>query len=196
MNEGNMLKRMDELVTGEGFIREVPIPVSACLNASGTAVANVSGVLTWYGQDDNDSITIPFKVPLDYDQTKDELCVVLTAELTTGDGVAGSNAIALDIDVVGIARPGSSAKSVLGTETGTTAYTSDSQNVALTIEEYAFNLSGLGLKPGDVLSIEMDVQEDGTAEVSIYAVSVKYRSDIVAYDSALRSEITDTTTND
>lgn len=189
MNEQNFLKRLDFLATGDGVIREVPIPISACLNASGTAVANVSGVLAWYAQDDNDSLTIPFKVPMDYDPALDELAVVLTAEETTSTDVSTTNYIELDLDVVGLVRPGGAAKTTL-------TPVSDSQKVALTVEEYAFDLSGLGVKPGDVLSIEIDAQETGTAETSVYAVSVKYRSNIVANDVRLRGVVTEVITND
>lgn len=190
MNEQNFLRRTDDIISGEGFIREVSIPVSSCLN-TGTAVANVSGVLAGILKADNESLVIPFKIPLDYDETKDELVVCVTAELTTGDGVAGSNAMALDLDVIGLVRPGDATKTTISTQ-----YLTDSQNVALTVEEYAFAISGQESKVGDVLSIEVDAQEDGTAEVSIYAVTVKYRSTLSAFTQGRRSEITDVTTND
>lgn len=189
MNEGNLLKSMNALVTGEGFIREHPVPLSACVATGASAAALSSNVLVITFDADNESITIPFKVPLDYDSTKDELAVVLTALLTTGD--ESTNAIAVDLDQVKYARPGEDAVTDISSDV-----TSDSQSIeAAAIKEYVWDLSGLGLKAGDVLSIELDAQEDGTAVATVYGASVKYRTDLVAYQPDYREAITDVVDN-
>lgn len=188
MNEGNFLQRMNDIVTGDGFVREVEIPLISCLNANGTAVASVSGVLAWLGQDSNDSILVPFKVPVDYDPALDKLAIIITAEETTATDLS-SHYIELDLDVVGLVRVGAAAKTTL-------TVVSDSQKIALTVEEYSFDLSGLGLKPGDVLGIEMDAQETGTAETSIYAVTMKYMGNLAANNHDIRGNVNSLTTND
>lgn len=187
MNAWNLLKRLEGLVVGDGFVREVAIPLSACIPTGASVAALSSNVIVIALAADNESITIPFQVPLDYDVSKDELAVVMTAELTTGNG--STNKIELDLDVVKRARPGEAAVDSL-------TPVSDSQNVAVTVEQYVFDLSGLSLKPGDVLSIEVDAQEDGTAVATVYGAAVRYRSDIVANTRAFRSDITKEITND
>lgn len=187
MNAYNFLKRLEGLFVGDGFVREVPVPLVAVIATGASAPALSSNVVIVTFDDDNESITIPFQVPLDYDISKDELAVVITAELTTGDTT--TNKIELDLDVVKRARPGEAAVDSL-------TPVSDSQNVAVTVEQYVFDLSSLSLKPGDVLSIEIDAQKDGTAVATVYGAAVRYRSDIVANSRAFRSDITKAITND
>ena len=187
MNAYNFLKRLAGLVVGDGFVREVPIPLSAVIATGASAPALSSNVVVVTFDADDESITIPFQVPLDYDRSKDELAVVVTAELTTGD--ASANAVALDLDEVWRARPGGAAVDEL-------TPVSDSQNVAVTVEQYVFDLSGLSLKPGDVLSIEVDAQETGTAVATVYGAAVRYRSSLVATESEFRSDIDLAVTND
>lgn len=186
MNQVNFLQRVNGLVTGDGFIREVEVPLISVLVQSGTAVAEVSDMLALKLQDDNDSIVVPFQIPLDYSESNDELAIVVTAELTTGDN--DTNAIDLDLDVVMQARPGEDAPAAL-------TVVSDSQDVAVTVEQYTFDLSSLDLKPGDILSIEIDSQETGTAEVCIYGVTMRYRSSLATDDVDFRSEVDKAVTN-
>ena len=144
-----------------------------------------------YLQDDNDSVTIQFQVPLDYDETLDELAVTLTALLTTGDLSAATNYITLDLDQVKYVRAGETAA-----VDESSNVTSDAQNVDdVTIAQYTWDLTGLDLKPGDCLSIEIDAQETGTAEAGIYGASVRYRSDLAAYDWDQRESVDTAITN-
>lgn len=183
MNEGNFLKQLDGLITGDGFLREKQIPLNACI-ATGASTAALSSNTILITLDDNDeSITIPVVVPLDYDETNDALAVVLTALLTTGDASVGSNIITIDFDQVKRARPGESAVDDL-----TSSVTSDAQSIDdVAIADYVFDMSGLSLRAGDVLSVEIDAQETGTAVSVVYAAKILYRSDIVAFDSDDRS---------
>jgi len=187
MHEVNLLQRITDLITGDGFIREIEVPLVSCIVAGGTAVASVSGAVAAKLQDDDDSILVPFQLPLDYSESQDELAIVVTAELTTGDN--DTNAIALDLDVVYQTRPGEAAPAAL-------TVVSDSQGVVVTVEQYTFDLSGLGLKPGDILSIEIDSQETGTAEACIYGIAMRYRSSLASDDQNFRSEIDKVVTND
>lgn len=180
MNQANFLKQLEGLITGDGFLREKQIPLTACVATGASAAALSSNVLCITFDADDESVSVPVTVPLDYDESKDALAVVITAELTTGD--ASSNKIELDLDQVKRARPGSAASDDL-----TASVTSDSQNVAVTVANYVFDLSGLSLQAGDVLTVEIDAQETGTAVATIYAAKIWYRSDIVAFDSDERS---------
>lgn len=185
MNEGNFLKRLEGLITGDGFLREKQIPLTACVLTSAGAVALSSNAIVLLFDANNESITIPVVVPLDYDESNDALAIVLTARLTTGDESAGANTMDLDLDQVIRARPGAADVADLSSDV-----TSDSQGVDdLLIVEYVFDLSGLTHKAGDVLSVEIDGQETGTAVATIYAAKILYRSDIVAFDSDDRSNV-------
>lgn len=190
MNQGTFLQQLENLVTGKGFIKEVPIPLSAVIASGASAPALSSNMVVVVLTASTHSVSIPFQVPLDYDETADELCVVVTAELTTGDN--SSHAMALDLDKVIRARPGAAAVDDMSS-----SVTSDSQAVVVTVEQYTFDMSDLELQVGDVLTIEIDGTETGTAEATIYSAVVRYRSDIVPYNrGAERSDITNKITND
>lgn len=185
ITEKNFLKRLDGLVTGDGFVREAIIPLSSVIatGASAPALASNVAVVTFDANDE--SISIPFQVPLDFDESQDKLAVVLTAQLTTGDMSVGSNIITLDFDEVWRARPGEAAVDELSS-----LVTSDAQSVDdEVIAQYSFEMSGLTLQVGDVLTIEIDAQETGTAEATIYGVAVRYRSTLVANNYAERADI-------
>ena len=183
MNEANFLARLAWLVTGDGFLREKQIPLNGCIATGASAAALSSNTILITLDDDDESITVPVVVPLDYDETNDALAVVLTALLTTGDMSAETNTITIDLDQVKRARPGETAVDDL-----TTDVTSDAQSIDDdAIANYVFDLSGLSLQAGDVLSVEIDAQEGGTAIAVVYAAKILYRSDIVAYDSDERS---------
>jgi len=164
MNPGTFLKNIGRLITGDGFVREKHIPLASLINTSGTALALASNVAVIYLQDDDDSVTVQFQVPLDYDESMDELAVVLTALLTTGDLSVGTDYITLDFDQVKYMRAGETAA-----VDETANVTSDAQDVDDdAIAQYVFNLSGLGLLAGDCLSIEIDATETGAGEAGIY----------------------------
>lgn len=187
MNEQNFLKQIQGIVTGDGFVREVPIPLSSVIATGASATALSSNVAVIVFDADNESISVPFQVPLDYDESQDELCVVVTALLTTGDKSAETNTITLDFDQVMRARPGETA-----TDDLSSSVTSDAQSVDdEAISQYAFDMSGLSLQVGDVLTVEIDAQEAGTAEATVYGVAVRYRSCLVAYNQDERETIAD-----
>ena len=189
LDTGSFCQQAQFIATGVGFVKEKEIPLTVCV-ATGASDAALSGNVLLITLDDNDeSITVPFKVPLDYDESADELAVTLTAELTTGDN--DTNAITIDLDQVEYARPGDAA-----TVDKTADTTSDAQGIAVTVEEYTFDLSGLGWKAGDCLSIEIDAQETGTAIAVVYAAAIRYRSDLVAFEHEFRSDVDKAVTND
>ena len=172
-------------------MREKQIPLVACISTGASAPALSSNVVVVTFDADDESITLPFQVPLDYDESVDELAVILTALLTTGDLSAATNYITLDLDQVKYVRPGGTAVVDLSSDV-----TGDDQDVDdVTIAQYTWDLSDLGLKPGDVLSIEIDAQETGTAVATIYGAAMRYRSDLAAYDWALREAVDTAITN-
>jgi len=183
MNEGNFLASLGGLITGDGFLREKQIPLTACIATGASAAALVSNMVAITFDADNESVSVPVTVPLDYDESKDALAVVLTARLTTGDDSAGSNIISLDLDQVIRARPGESDVDDMSSDV-----TSDAQRVDdLVVANYVWDLSGLDLQVGDVLTVEIDAQETGTAVASLYAAKILYRSDLVAFNADDRS---------
>jgi len=189
MNEVNFLKRVSSLKTGDGFVREKVIPLSSVVADGASAAALSSGVISIQLDANNESLTTPFQVPSDYDESKDGLSIVVTAELTTGDG--STNAITLNLDDVYLIRPGAAAP-----EDISSSVTSDAQGVAATVEQYVFDLSGLGLKVGDVLHIGIDAQRDGSGVAKVYGVSLRYNSDLASFNEDERSSVTFQVTND
>ncbi len=183
MNEGNLLARISGLVTGDGFLREKQIPLNACIATGASTAALSTNMIVITFDADNESISVPVTVPLDFDESKDALAVVLTARLTTGDDSAGSNIMSLDLDQVIRARPGESDVDDMSSDV-----TSDAQTVDdLVVANYVWDLSGLGLQVGDVLTVEIDAQETGTAVATLYAAKILYRSDLAAFNVEDRS---------
>lgn len=192
--EQNFLRRLEGLVTGDGFIREIPVSLAACVATGADAAALSSNMLVITFDASNESISVPFTVPLDYDESQDSLAVVLTALLTTGDKSAGTNTISLDLDQVFRVRPGE-LKAVTPLDMSALV-TSDAQLVDdVDVEQYVFDLSNLGMKPGDAFTIEIDATEAGTAVATIYGAAIRYRSDIVAFDENQRDDVTKAITN-
>ena len=185
MNQANFLAQLEGLITGDGFVREVPVPLSALINTSGTALALASNVAVLYLNDTNDSVTFQIQLPLDYDESKDELAVCLTALLTTGDMSAETPTITLDLDQVNNMRLGASAADDISADVTSDAQSVDDEAIA----QYTWDLSGLSLKRGDCLSIEVDSTEVGTSEAAIYGASFRYRTDLVAFNTDERSDV-------
>ncbi len=184
MNPVNFLKdTVENIATGDGFLREKQIPLTACVATGASAAALSSNMIVVTFDADNESVTIPVTIPLDYDESNDALAVVLTALLTTGDKSAESNVISLDLDQVIRAQRGEAAVEDLSSDV-----TSDAQSVDdVAIADYVFDLSGLSLEVGDVLSVEIDATETGTAVATVYAAKILYRSDLAAYNEGERS---------
>lgn len=166
--------------TTNPFLVEQSVPLSAVLNGGTAVAAGTNGQLSIAFDADNEAINIPFAVPHDYDEAKDVLQVSLIAELTTGNG--STNAIELNIDRVARARVGEDAGDVA------VSYTDQAQNMGVAVAEYSFDISGLGHKRGDALSIEIDAQETGTAVGSVYGILIRYGSTLAAFDQADRSK--------
>ena len=189
MNENNFLKQIQGIVTGDGFVREVSMPLTSLVATGASAAALSSNVLVVTFDADDESLTFPFKVPLDYDESVDELVVVLTCQLTTGDLSGETDYITLGIDQVNRLQPGENAVEDLTTEAAALEDNDDQDVDDVAAAEYIFTLSGLGLKVGDCLSIEIDAQETGTAVVTVYGASIRYRSDLVSYLQANREAV-------
>ncbi len=178
MNPATFLHRLNRVITGHGFLREKQIPLTACVATGASDAALSSNMIVITFDADDESVTIPVTVPLDYDESNDAIAVVLTALLTTGDMSAGTNTITLDFDQVIRARAGESAVDDMSSDVTSDAQLVDDEAVA----DYLFDMSGLTLRAGDVISVEIDAQEAGTAVATIYAVKILYRSDLVAFD--------------
>lgn len=176
------------MATGDGYVREFNYPLASLINTGGTAYAlsNNLGVLLL--QDDNDSVHFQFQVPLDYDASQDELAVTLTTHLSTGDLSVGTNKITLNFGTVRYIRPGD-APVAGGTDLDSLVTSQPQTPDDLLITQQVFDLSHLGLKPGDCMSVEISATEDGTAEAVVFGATVRYRSGLAANDIAQRESI-------
>ena len=194
MNEQNLLSRMANLVAGSTtLLREVPVPLSSLIASGASATALSSNVAIVTLDADNESVSFPIRVPWDYDADRDKLAVGLVCRLTTGDMSGEAEYVALDLDQVNVARMGESDVTDLSS-----SVTSNSQNPDdEAITEYVWDLSGLGIKPGDALTVEIDAQSTGssTPAVTVYGAFFRYASDIVAYDKDTREAVTNAITN-
>ena len=185
MNEANFLANLNGLITGDGFLREKQIPLTSCIPETAGVAELATNCQMIELDTSNDSISVPVVVPLDYDESKDALAVVLTARLTTGDMSGAANIMLLDFDQVIRVRLGAADVADLSATVVSDAQSIDDEAIA----DYVFDLSGLSHEAGDAVSVGIDATETGTAVVRVYAAKILYRSDIVAFNSDDRSNV-------
>lgn len=188
MNEQNFLKRMNDLVVGDGFIREQVVPLSAVACTDTPAIA--SKVLSTTLDTVDEFLKIPVDLPKDFSESLNELWVGVLAERTAG--TAAADGVTLTVDEVGRVREGVAA--VL--DASTKAKNNSNNIISDTLDWYYFKIEAatgqtFAHKPGDRLTVELSAiindtaADDGTIEV--YGVCVLYRSSLAADDQDKRS---------
>lgn len=179
MNQYQFLKQLNQIPGpgGDGVRVQQGITPSA-LAVSG-ATRQVTGSQDAVVIDANDeSVIVNVVIPADYDNQADELKVAVYAKYVSGTSVT------LDVDVVTLNREGAAADDV------TADLDEDPSEVVIDAAAdngwAEFDLSGLGLQAGDVLSVEIDGQVTGVGIANIVGARVQYKSSIVFADSTAR----------
>ena len=180
MTTQNVLKQMEHAVAegGDGVI--VERDVSAELRA-------VDGTLVAYGDVETNALAtvhaassttlgdLIFTVPVDYDESRDELYVDVFAQ---SEGDTDTPAI----DGAIYRKRAATALSADLDPTISAAISDDSTGGG----RVTVDASGLGFQPKDVLSIKLTTGAHATDDVHVYGISIRYRSTIVAQNHSDR----------
>jgi hypothetical protein len=187
MNEANFVKRVNHLVTGDMYLAERELPLTALRDpTSGNTVLGFVSVAggdpaTIEGQpavngvqlDDDDQALLQFQIPQDYAQGKDVAALRLMITPT------GSN----DTTDIGITsaqtiwRDGAAADA-----TAATAVAESAQAASTNSREVILDISGRSYQPGDVVQLTIDVNAAGTDELVVNGMSLIYGSNMAAYN--------------
>lgn len=169
----HLLEQLAEINPTPGIWRDIPTPVGSYYGAASTANANGMAYRVFDGS--SDVLRVEFMVPLDYDQASDDIKIIVLARAVT------TLTNTLEIDTVNYWRPDASAVASPTAPAGVASQIISSANLV----KYTFDLSGIGLRPGDAVSAELGgtISAD---EVRVYAATPRYRSSIVAYNQSDR----------
>jgi len=184
LNVGTFLKRLDGVISGNGFKKVMPISlfdfhldggfaeVGAPNGAEpGFVVENFHVTLQWPATKVAE-VNVQFIIPDDYDEAQDHLILKLKAVM---DG-ATNTTTALE----------ASAYTMDGTA-DLTAETEDmapdnTADLSVTAAWVDIDLSGNKLLGGDIISVDINPEAHGTDVVEIWGAKLEYKSDLVFYD--------------
>ncbi len=179
-NAGTFLKKMEGMITGFGFKKEIQgVDINSLRLATGAILVadsgnpgrvsletNFEGVQLPSSQTDLGSLT--FKIPRDYDQTQDELAIRFLAN-SAGDNDTPTIDGALYRKRAGVALSSDldpTISAAVNTNTG----------IAGWVE---INCDSLSLQPGDAVTALFTSSAHTSDALSVYAIEVIYRSDLV-----------------
>jgi hypothetical protein len=113
-----------------------------------------------------------FAVPKDYDQVADELTIRLIVQMSGATDTPTTNATAYR------KRAGSALSAALTSVASAAA--------GATSAELSITLSGNGLRPDDMLTINLVSGAHATDTMNVYGCDVVYKSNVVFYDTTAR----------
>ena len=187
MNEQNFVKRMNFLATGDFFLAEKEIPLSAVRDATsglspfgedggtGSTAITPDAVLDGISFDDGETALLQFTIPMDYEQGKDKIALRLHE-------VPSANAA--DTTDLGI----TTAQSIFraGAAEITTASTAKAEaatsSVGQLVRENVLDISGRGYQPGDTIQLTLDANNSSTTEIILVGIDLIYGSCVAAYN--------------
>ena len=181
MNEVNFVQRMNSLVTGDMFLREVELPMLSAVRvaADGTVMtAATAPTLTTVGAsfDDSDTALLHFDIPMDYAQEKD-ICAI---RLHLIPAVADDYSTDMGITTAqSIYRAGAVVDSTASTAVAETAVDSTS----LLTREAVLDISGRSYQPGDHVVLTLDANNETSGdELILLGVDLIYGGTLAAYN--------------
>ncbi len=180
MNEGNLIHRLNGLVTGSRFLRDVELSLHGHIRASNDYLPLVTGdVPTWVEAgiqfDDGETAFLDFNIPQDYDEGVDACAIRLhlmpsaDAAHTTDMGFTTAQALY---------RAGAAVDDTTVDAVAETATASTDQLV----REAVLDLSGNGYKPGDRIRRTLDANNSGSTELILLGVDLIWGSSIRGYN--------------
>lgn len=185
MNEANFVSRISWFATGDSFLAERDLGLTAMRDAStgaplgveGDATSTPSGGVDGISFDDGETAVLQFAVPLDYDPEGDRLAVRLLVR------PSADSSDTTDIGLTAaqhIWRAGEAEDTTAASAVAEDATASDDQ---LT-REVVLDISGGEYQPGDVVQRVLDANNSGTTELVVVGVSLIYGSTLRMYDTA------------
>lgn len=180
MNEVNFLARVNFFATGDGFIKEVNLPLHGHIRASDDYLPLVTGdVPTWVENGisfaDGETVFLDFDIPQDYDQTSDA-CALRVRVVP--------NASAADTTDIGITtaqtifRAGAALDATVRTADAETAVAS----TGALVREAFLSLAGSGYRPGDHVRLTLDVNGSSSTELILLGIDLLYIGGMAAYN--------------
>jgi len=168
MNEANFVSRVESFITGDYFLAEREIPLSA-FRTTATAVTN--GISFANGEVANLHLVIPQDFAEDAGKVALRLNVVPSADTadTTDIGVASAQTIF---------RAGAAADAAAAAAVAEDAVASS----GALVREVVLDLSGRGFEPGDVVQLTVDVNGGGATELILTGAALIYGSTFRAYN--------------
>lgn len=191
MNSANFLNRLNEVVTGDKFLREIEISLSAVrdpasglspFGADGGTAATVitpTAVLDGISFDDAETAILQFNIPQDYDEGVDKIALRLH-EVPDAD-----SADTTDLGITTaqtIFRKGAAENATASTAKAEAATASTGQLV----RENVLDISGRSFKPGDMVQLILDANNSGTTELVLLGIDLIYSGDVAAFNDVDR----------
>lgn len=188
MNEANLLKRIDQSVTGDGFRRSKNLNMFSYIRvaADGTGLTassvpaivaletNALGIKLVAGQTALGKLQ--WTVPLDYDETQDELLLRILCN------ASGATASAILISSAVYAKRALLAVKTLSAAVAADAVCASGAGATLTAKVTQLNLKGLGIKPGDCLTLVLTTSTIATDDLYVYGMQMVYRTNLAISD--------------
>jgi len=180
MNEGNILARLNGIVSGDRFLKEKELPLHGHVRASNDYLPLVTGdAPTWVEAgiqfDDGETVFLDLDIPQDYDEGVDACALRLhlvpaaDAAHTTDMGITTAQSIY---------RAGAAVDATVSTAVAETATAS----TGALVRESVLNISGRSYKPGDRIRLTLDANNSGTTELILLGIDLIYGSCIRAYN--------------
>jgi hypothetical protein len=176
----NFLNRVNEIVTGDKFLREVELSLHGHIRAANDNVPLVTGdVPTWCADgisfDDGETAFLDFNIPQDYDESQD-LCALRLHEVPSADAADTTD---LGITTAqSIYRVGAAVDAAVSDAVAEDAVASTGQLV----RENVLDISGRGYKPGDRVRLTLDANNSGGTELILLGIDLIYSGDVAAFN--------------
>lgn len=185
MDQFNFLKMLDGLVTGDGFRRDLGIPLgdiflfsdgsrltTTTTTNAGFAMAETNALMVTWAATKVVAVGLNFHIPGDYDQSKDEVTLYLDVQM------GGATDTPTFTGNIYRKRSGSAISADLGpVSSGTMGSTSSRVSLALTT---------LALQGGDNITVKLTPAAHGTDAIRLLGVYVRYRGDLVLFTESSR----------
>ena len=180
MNGGNFVQRMNDVVPGNKFLREVELSLNGSIRASNDYLPLVTGdAPTWVEDgisfDDGETAFLDFNIPQDYDESMD-LCAIRLHLMPAADA-----AHTTDMGLTTAQALYRAAAAVDNTTVDAVAETATASTGAL-VREAVLDISGNGYKPGDRIRRTLDANNSDTTELILLGMDLIYSGDIAAFN--------------
>lgn len=180
MNEGNFLRSLNGIISGDRFLKEKELSLNGHIRASDDYYPLVTGdAPTWVEDgiqfDDGETAFLDFDIPQDYDEGVDACALRLhlmpaaDAAHTTDMGFTTAQALYR----AGAAVDNTTVDAVAETATASTG--------AL-VREGVLDISGNSYKPGDRIRRTLDANNSDTTELILLGIDLIYGSCIRGYN--------------